>query len=232
MDQPFIRFFITICWCSIFLFWGVDSAESSFWPFKGSSKAGSDWSCDKKADEAMLQGDYMTGITLHEQFLKKNPANGLAMYHLGFAYGQIEDHPNEILYYKKAIAQGLDEEGIFFNLGMACGELKQPDEAIRAFQQALIINPASANNHFGLAMIYFKKSSITLAIDQCLEAIQIDPEHLDARFLLGQIYLDSKNRSKALEQLHKILEIKPTHVEAMGMLKEIEDSTRLLEPRP
>ncbi len=70
MIKHLADFFVNICFCSLFLLLFVDNAECSFWPFKGSSKAESDWVCDKEADEAMLNGDYMTGITLHHQFLK------------------------------------------------------------------------------------------------------------------------------------------------------------------
>jgi tetratricopeptide (TPR) repeat protein len=97
------------------------------------------WTCDVGADEAMWRGDYDTGIALHQRFLEKEPENGLALYHLGFAFGQKEDHSQELSCYERAIALGFEEEGVFFNLGMAYGELDQTEKAIHAFKRDLEI---------------------------------------------------------------------------------------------
>ena len=73
---------------------------------ENTSDPGKTWFCDEEADKAMVLQDYQTGILLHERFLEKDPTNNLAMYHLGYAYGQIGDHRQEVSYYKKAIASG------------------------------------------------------------------------------------------------------------------------------
>ncbi|MBW2109393.1 MAG: tetratricopeptide repeat protein, partial [Deltaproteobacteria bacterium] len=110
--------------------------------------------CDKAADDAMRRRDFQAGVILHERFLVDHPDNGLALYHLGFAYGQLGDHVNEVAYYEKAISAGFKDEDILFNLGMAYGELGQMNKAVDAFQEALKISPGSADNHFGLALVY------------------------------------------------------------------------------
>ncbi len=69
--------------------------------------------------------DYEAGILLHQHFLEKEPTNGLALYHLGYAYGQTGDHVKEVLYYEKAVSLGFSEYHIFFNMGMAYGELNR-----------------------------------------------------------------------------------------------------------
>jgi hypothetical protein len=38
------------------------------------------WTCNREADAAAIQGDYETGIALHQRFLEKDPDNGLALY--------------------------------------------------------------------------------------------------------------------------------------------------------
>jgi len=180
------------------------------------------WTCDKEADEAMKRNDYEAGISLHERFLEKEPENALALYHLGYAYGQIGEHLREVSYYEKAIALGFREEGMFFNMGMTCCEIGQAEKATSAFKEALKINPGSADNHFGLGMAYHITVTNGLAEEELLKAIEIDPRHADARLLLSLLYADWGELQKAAGQLRKVLEIDPTNDRARKFLERIE----------
>jgi tetratricopeptide (TPR) repeat protein len=179
------------------------------------------WACDKEADEAMKKEDYETAILLHQNFLAKEPENGLALYHLGYAHGQTGDHVEEVTYYEKAIDLGFKEDNIFFNLGMAYGELNQIENSIYAFNKALNINPNSADNHFGLALAYQRSVADTLAEEEFLKAVEIDPAHVDSRLYLSMLYADMGELQKACEQLRKILEIDPAHRGAHEFLEKI-----------
>ena len=180
------------------------------------------WTCDKEADEAMKRNDYEAGISLHERFLEKEPENALALYHLGYAYGQIGEHLREVSHYEKAISFGYKKDRIFFNLGMAYGELNQTEKSISAFKQALDTNPGNADNHFGLATAYQKSAADKLAEEEFLKAIEIDPRHVDARLLLSLLYADWGELEKAAGQLRKTLEIDPTNERARHFLERIE----------
>ncbi|NVM25160.1 MAG: tetratricopeptide repeat protein [Desulfobacterales bacterium] len=180
------------------------------------------WTCDKAADDTMKRQDYKAAIPLHQRFLENEPANALALYHLGYAYGQTGNHVGEVSYYEKAIALGFKEDGIFFNLGMAYGELNQTEESIDAFKKALDINPDSADNHFGLAIAYQMSVADKLAEKEFLKALEIDPAHVDARLHLSLLYTDMGQLQKACEHLRKILEIDPTHRGAREFLERIE----------
>jgi len=179
------------------------------------------WTCDKVADEAMKQHDYQVAILLHQRLLEKEPTNGLALYHLGYAYGQTGDHPKEALYYEQAIDLGFKEDSIFFNLGIAYGELKQIENSIYAFNKALNINPDNADSHFGLAIAYQRSVADALAEEEFLKAIEIDPAHVSSRLYLSLLYADMGELQKADEQLRKILEIDPAHRGALEFLKRI-----------
>jgi len=180
------------------------------------------WTCDKGADGAMKRNDYEAAILLHQRLLENEPANGLALYHLGYAYGQTGNHMMEVFYYEKAIDLGFKEASIFFNSGMAYGELYQIENSIRAFNKALDINPDSADNHFGLALAYQRSVSDKLAEKEFLNAIDIDPSHVDARLYLSLLYADMGELQKAAGQLRNILEIDPTHKRAREFLERIE----------
>ena len=179
------------------------------------------WTCDEEADNAMRRQDYDSGILLHQRFLEKDPENGSALYHLGYAYGQTGDHLKEVSYYEKAIGVGFQGKRIYFNLGMAYGELNQGEKSIRAFRKALDLDPDSADSHFGLAMAYQRNSDEKLAEEEFLQAIKIDPGHLDARLYLSMLYADIGDLQKACDQLRKILEIDPTNRIAREFLERI-----------
>ena len=180
------------------------------------------WACDKAADDAMKRKDYEAGILLHERFLEKEPGNAFALYHLGYAHGQMGDHLKEVSYYEKAIALGFRKDRIFYNLGMAYGELNYTQKSVGAFGKALEIDPDDADNHFGLAMAYQKSAADKLAEHEFLKAIEIDPGHVDARLLLSLLYADWGELQKTAEQLRKVLEIDPTNARARKFLERIE----------
>jgi len=95
--------------------------------------AGKKWLCDSEADEALKRQDYETAITLHERFLEKYPENALALYHLGYAYGQTGDHLKEVAYYERAISHGFKNDFIFYNLGMAYTDLSELEKSVGAY---------------------------------------------------------------------------------------------------
>jgi tetratricopeptide (TPR) repeat protein len=205
--------------CLVALFLGSGCAKSNL---VKESVPVERWTCDRDADEALKRRDYGESILLHQRFLEKEPENALALYHLGYAYGQTGDHEKEIFYYENAVGLGFKGEHIFFNLGMAYGELNRIEEAVNAFQEALDINPDSAENHFGLALAYQRSVADKLAEEEFLRAIEIDPAHVDARLYLSMLYADRGELQKAAGQLRNILRIDPHHRGAQEFLENIE----------
>jgi tetratricopeptide (TPR) repeat protein len=190
-------------------------------PFTGgnSNNAHIDWVCNDRADRAIQRGDTEIGITLHEAIVAKYPNNGLALYHLGYAYGRAGSHLKEAAYYEKAIALGFESDSVFFNLGMAYLDLDQPDKSIKAFHRALIMDQESADSHFGLAIAYQRKGEEKKAEREFLKAIEIDPEHLEARLNLSWLYADTGDFEKARKGLREILKTEPDHTIARESLE-------------
>jgi tetratricopeptide (TPR) repeat protein len=181
------------------------------------------WVCSDDADRAMKLHNYQAAILLHEKLLEKDPTNALALYHLGYAFGQIGDHEKEVFHYKKAIVLGFHTDQIFLNLGLAYGELNEIEKSIMAFKKSLKINPESPDSHFGLAMAYFRQGMADkLAEEEFLKTIDIDPRHIESRLYLSILYADRGELQKAGRQLKKILQIDPTNERARNLLEKIE----------
>ncbi|MEJ2235621.1 MAG: tetratricopeptide repeat protein [Syntrophobacterales bacterium] len=57
------------------------------------------WICPEYADVPLRKGRFGEAIEQHLQVISQEPENGLAHYHLGYAYGQLGLHPDEIAQY-------------------------------------------------------------------------------------------------------------------------------------
>jgi len=182
------------------------------------------WSCDPQADRAMREKDYLNSILFHQRLLEKEPQNALALYHLGYSYGQKGDHEIEVLYYERAKAAGYIEGSFYFNMGMAYGEIGKEREAITCFKKAISLNPNLPDNYLGLGLAYSRTpGGDELAEEAFLKAISMDPGFLYARLCLGRFYAGRKKVGEAKEQLYKILEIDPENSDARDLLKELKD---------
>jgi tetratricopeptide (TPR) repeat protein len=192
-------------------------------PTAGETPSRKTWICDREADEAFRRGDYERSVLLHKDILEKDPANALALYHLGYAYGRKGDHEKEAALYEKALDLGFRKEDLFFNLGMAYGEMNRIDSAIEAFRRGVEAYPGSADNHFGLALAYQRRGTDDdLAEKMFLKTIDLDPAFPEARFYLSLLYADGGHLRKAADQLRKLLEVDPGNQAAKDMLERIE----------
>ncbi len=173
------------------------------------------WSCDRAADQAVEMGQWQQGLTLHRDVLHTDPANCLAMYHLGYIWGRLGDPAQELAWYQKAIDCGYaQDDALFFNLGMAYADADQNDLAIAAFQRSIRINPHNAESHFGLGLTAQSMGDTAAAEKALLRAISLSPDHWEARLLLAKIYLDQGPIEAARPHLEMVLNHDPENEEA------------------
>ncbi|MEE9119937.1 MAG: tetratricopeptide repeat protein, partial [Syntrophobacteria bacterium] len=99
------------------------------------------WICPEYADLPLRQGRFEEAVEHHLQVISQEPENGLAHYHLGYAYGQLGLHPDEIAEYLRAVDLGVERGDLFYNLGMSYMQLDEYLRAEQAFFQAVDIEP-------------------------------------------------------------------------------------------
>lgn len=184
---------------------------------------------DKRAEAAMVRGDFQKGILLYERLIKKDPSNALAWYHLGYAYGQVGDHYREISFYKKAIELKYRTEQIYYNLGEAYLEIDQVEEAIQAFKRGVKTNPGNADNYFGLGRSYQRRLEYAPAEKEILKAVRLAPQDIVFREYLGSFYEETGQLQKAAEQYRIILEIDPDYEGALERLDHVVEKQRSVE---
>jgi tetratricopeptide (TPR) repeat protein len=182
------------------------------------------WRCNAEADAAVGNRQWQLALQLHRRVLELEPGNCLALYHLGYILGKLDERQLEVETYEQAAACGYsNDDRLFFNLGMAYVELSEPDKALEALERAVRLNPGNAENHFGLGYIARLAGQGPRAVKALETAIDLSEDHLDARNLLAVIYLDQGLLEQAKTQLQEIQRRDPGNHEAKRLWKIYKD---------
>ena len=159
----------------------------------------SDQVCDATADYFLGMEDYGEAIATHRRVLTTRPADALAHYHLGFAYGMTGDRQREIGEYRKAAALGLRQWDLYLNLGRALLEGGDLTGAAGALNTAVAIAPERPDGHFNLGLAYERSGMFAAALDELETSLRLDPRQPDARNMIGLIYAEEHDYSHARE---------------------------------
>jgi len=137
------------------------------------------WVCPEFADVPLRQGRFEEAIGQHLKVLSREPDNALAHYHLGYAYGQLGLHSEEVAEYVRASDLGMERGDLYYNLGMAYLELKEYLQAEQAFHQAVALEPDCGENHRGLGLVHLKQEHYHESVVSCRKASRLEPHDPD-----------------------------------------------------
>lgn len=161
--------------------------------------------CDPVADEAVNRGDWELALKEHERVIREQPGNCLALYHLGYIWGQFGDRAKEVRFYEAAIDCGyVDDDRIFFNLGMAYADQGNTRLAVQALERATQLDPDNPDNFFGLGVTNRLDGRPAEAEAAFIATLRLDDTHTDARIALIRLYLDESRWEEARNQLKRI----------------------------
>ena len=178
--------------------------------------------CDVTADHYLAIEDYPAAIRLHRAFLQKQPANALAHYHLGFAYGMRGDEMRELNEYRRAIALRLSSWDLFLNAGVAFLANGNLVAATDALQHAVRLDPNQAESHYNLGLVYERRDMLPEAEQEMRSTLRIEPEELDAKNMLGIIYARQGKKAEASVQWSALLHEAPDYSQARTNLAILE----------
>jgi tetratricopeptide (TPR) repeat protein len=143
--------------------------------------------CDATADYLLGAEDYPRSIEAHVRLIAAHPDDALAHYHLGFAYGMIGRHRDELAEYLEAVGLGLKQWDLFLNLGRLYLEHGEFQAASSALTTAVILGPDHAEAHFNLALADERRGALGLAYDEIQTSLRLDAHQPDARNMLGVV---------------------------------------------
>ena len=143
--------------------------------------------CDATADYLLGAQDYPRSIEVHVRLIAAHPDDALAHYHLGFAYGMIGRHRDELAEYLEAVGLGLKQWDLSLNLGRLYLEHGEFRAANSALTTAVILGPNHAEAHFNLALADERRGALGLAYDEIQTSLRLDAHQPDARNMLGVV---------------------------------------------
>lgn len=165
--------------------------------------------CDATADYFLGQEDYGEAITMHRRTVAAHPADALAHYHLGFAYGMTGARAQELVEYRKAAALGLRQWDLYLNLGRALLEAGDTDDAAAALNTSVMLAPQRAESHFNLGLADERRGMFGPAQDELRTSLRLDPKQPDARNMMGLIYAEERDYSHAREIWNDLARTEP-----------------------
>jgi len=174
--------------------------------------------CDPLADYFLGMEDYKEAIRLHLKVIQEHPDNALAHYHLGFAYGMLGQHRDELKQYREAIELGLSDWALFLNLGMLYLENERLEAATDILQLAALLGPDRPETHFNLGLAYERRGRLAPAEQEFLLSLRLDPNQAEARNMLGVIYAEQGNYGRAREEWTGLARSKPSYEPARANL--------------
>lgn len=182
--------------------------------------------CDPIADYFLGMEDYPEAIRRHRLVLTRNPGNALAHYHLGFAYGMVGRHDQELRQYRDAVNLGLSDWALFLNLGLLYLENQQLAEATDVLRLATLLGPDRAETHFNLGLVYERRGMLGPAEQEILLSLRLDGDQPDALNTLGVIYAEEGRFARAREQWTDLLRIRPAYGPARANLTILDRAER------
>jgi Flp pilus assembly protein TadD len=183
--------------------------------------------CDPLADYFLGMEDYPEAIRRHRIVIEDDPTNALAHYHLGFAYGVLGQHREELAEYQKAVELGLDDWQLFLNLGLLYLDTGHTRDATQVLRLAALLGPERPETHFNLALAYERRGALAQAEQEALMSLQIDPRQPDARNTLGAIYAEEGKYVRASQEWNELVGEIPDYTPArtnLAILQHVESS--------
>jgi Flp pilus assembly protein TadD len=165
--------------------------------------------CDSKADYFLGIENFDETIRLHHEVLKKHPDSALAHYHLGFAYGMMNDRVAEIQEYRTAAALGLGLWDLFLNMGLAYLQNHDLIEATKSLRVAALLGPDHPESHFNLGLVYERRGMLAEAEQEILASLLLDHNQLDARNMLAVIHAEQGENARALAEWRDLVHDSP-----------------------
>jgi Flp pilus assembly protein TadD len=165
--------------------------------------------CDSKADYFLGIENFGESIRLHHEVLKKHPDSALAHYHLGFAYGMMNDRVGEINEYRRAAALGLGLWDLFLNMGLAYLQNHDLIEATKSLRVAALLGPDHPESHFNLGLVYERRGMLAEAEQETLASLLLDHNQTDARNMLAVIYAEQGEDARALAEWRDLVHDSP-----------------------
>ena len=143
-------------------------------------------------------GNYKDAVDSYKQALRIDDSTEV-QYALGLTFNKLNRTDEEILAYKRAIAQKPDHANALERLGLAYFKQKRYSDAANAFEQLKTYKP-DAKTYNSLGESLFESGKVEDSQEAFSSALGYDPEFEKARYNLGRAYVKLGNIEMARVQ--------------------------------
>ncbi len=167
----------------------------------------------KKGIEAVQKGEYITGIQLLKDVVKKDDDYDVN-YWYAYALFMTENYKEAEKYFKIALED--DDEGIDALKGLGDIKVKEKDykSADNYYNKALKINPNYVPVLVAQSKMYLAQGKIDDAITKLTNAEYNAPNNVEILVAIGDAYYERETYKVAIEKYKKALSIKPKYAPA------------------
>jgi tetratricopeptide (TPR) repeat protein len=127
----------------------------------------------------------------------------------GNAYLALNDYPNMIAEYEKAVQANPDNAAVLDKLGHAAAISGDPDRGLSVLKKAIEIDPEYGLSYAHLARIYYTQLNWEAAIENFHTAFEFGVENEEFYYELGLSYAYLDDCTNAVKWLEKALEVNP-----------------------
>lgn len=191
--------------------------------------------CDVRADSYLGSENYDQAIKLHERIVVAHPDDALAHYHLGFAFGMVGRHDEELAEYRKAAQLGLRDWDLYVNLGRVYLESQNYPAAIDALSTAVALGPNHPEVHYNLGLAYERRAMLPQAEQEMRAALLLDPNQPETANMLAVICAEEGKRAEARQIWINLIQSRPDFAPArinLAMLNRSDDRPPAPAPLP
>lgn len=162
--------------------------------------------CSKLGALYVSEGRVTEGLAVLQQGLALQPEDPPVIYelhyHLGLAYGSLQQLELADVHYRQALQIPLPEilkVAAYINLGALCHAQSNWQQAQALFEAVLLIQPDLAIAHYNLGLIYKAQGNYAAAIEAYQNAIALDGQSAEPHQNLGVVYLKIGQIPQAIE---------------------------------
>jgi Flp pilus assembly protein TadD len=183
---------------------------------------------------AYAGGDFKTALAGYRSAVERDPQDAEAWSNLGQVLVKLNDVPQALTCFDRALALRPAQWTYRFNRARALGLLGRWDDAIVDYRQAQQLFPSDYVTTFNLGLALHKKGDEAAAVKTYQQAISLAPEDASFRMALGISLEQLGNRTEAAEAYREYLRLAPSAADADKVRAKIAQlgTTAALAPAP
>jgi TolA-binding protein len=171
------------------------------------------------------QGKYDEAISMHQEVLKKNPSNVVALYELSYSFFAKKDYNSAIQYSTEGIKYQSKYLSLFYlTIGSALDDLGKSEDAIITYRQGIQIDPMYHLFPYNLGLVYYRKNLLDSSRFYYQTALELYPAHSSSNLGLSVTYRDMGKNIPRLFALSRFLILEPNSQrskDALGQLQNV-----------